>query len=146
MSHEVLTMKRDYDRSRLEAARARATKAALGKSLAHLDAAIARVDALVKTIDDSPYLRALDRHAAIAFVPYENVSAATPGAKVYACSANFMFCKKVGYVLEILEGEVTSRHPTQATDVRGVLVEMDLSDLHDAESVVLHLGRAPLLL
>ena len=146
MSHDVLAMKRDYDRSKLEASRARAAKVALQRSIAMTDTSIARFEGLVKSINDSPYLRALDRHVAIAFVPYDNLGSAVLGANVYACRANFFWCRKVGTVLEVAGGEVTSKHPTQSVDVRGVLVEIELSEFEAAENAVLHLGRAPLLL
>lgn len=111
-----------------------------------MDVSIGRFQSLVKSIDDSPYLRALDHHVAIAFVPYDNVCSAKPGANVYACRANFVICRKVGHVVDVVGGEVTSKHPTQSIEVRGVLVEMDLVDFQAAESAVLHLGRAPLFL
>ena len=144
MNRDVLAMKRDYDRSKLELARARSSKTAIEKSRAALDGSIARYDGLLKSINESPLLHALDRHVAVAFVPYDNLGAAKVGATVYGCHANFVLCSKVGRVMDVLPGEVTGKHPTQSVEVRGVLVEMDLTDFHDAESTVLHLGHKPL--
>jgi hypothetical protein len=146
MSHDVLTMKRDYDRSKLDAARARFLVAALNKSIATTDASIGRYDALVKLLSESPYLRALDHHVAIAFVPYDNAGAAKRDTTIYACRASFVVCRKVGHVVDVLDGEASSKHPTQSTDLRGMLVEMELTDFHAAENPILHLGRAPLFL
>jgi hypothetical protein len=146
MSQEVLTMKHEFDRSKLEAARARSTRKSLEKTRAGLDAAITRYDGLLKSIKDSPYLRAVDKHVTIAFVPYDNIGSVRPGAKIYACRANFVFCRNIGRVADVLEGEVTGKHPTQSIEVRGVLVEMELDDLREAESPVLHFGSAPLFI
>jgi hypothetical protein len=145
MTTEVLLLEREYHRSVLEQAHAEAMHAALQEDLRALDKAAARYEKLLATIRGSPYLRAFEGHLTVAFVPYENLDNARPDTPLYACAAKLLWCRQVGVVGEVLEGEVSVKHPIRQHFLRGVMVELRLDDSLAAREDLLHLGRAPLL-
>jgi hypothetical protein len=138
LSYEVLKIKRDYDTSRLETAKATEERKALQDSLE-------RHDAILKSIRQSPQLRAADRKADVAFVPYSNFDGLKVGTPVYACAIEMLICHEAGKVQAILPGEVTSKHPNREKQLRGQMVELALDDADAAEENVLFVGRKPLL-
>ena len=140
LSYEVLKVKQEYDSSRLETQKALESRDALKQSLA-------RYDAILTSIKRSPYLRAADHTADVAFVPYGNLDEVSAGAPVYACALEMIACHEVGTVRELLPGEVTYKHPFREKDLRGQMVELDLDD-DDADAVaksVLFVGGKPML-
>jgi len=140
LSYEVLKVKQEYDSSRLETLKAIESRAALKESLA-------RYDAIIQSIKRSPYLRAADHTADVAFVPYGNLDDVEVGSSVYSCALEMIVCHQVGSVRELLPGEVTFKHPFREKDLRGQMVELDLDD-DEAEAVaksVLFVGGRPLL-
>jgi len=138
LSYDVLKIKRDYDNSRLESAKATEERKALQASLE-------RHDAILKSIRQSPQLRASDRKADVAFVPYSNFEGVTPGTPVYACAVEMVICHEAGTVQAILPGEVTYKHPNRDKMLRGQMIELKLDDASAAEENVLFVGRKPLL-
>jgi len=138
LSYDVLKIKRDYDNSRLESAKATEERKALQASLE-------RHDAILKSIRQSPQLRAADRKADVAFVPYSNFEGVTPGTPVYACALEMVICHEAGTVQAILPGEVTYKHPNRDKMLRGQMIELKLDDAGAAEENVLFVGRKPLL-
>jgi hypothetical protein len=142
----VLLLEREYTRSLLEQARAENTRLALKEDLQGLDEAVARYDQLLKTIRDSPYLRAFEGNLTVAFVPYDNLDDAPPGTPLYACRAKLVWCHQVGVVGQTQEGEVSVKHPIRQHFVRGVMVEVHLQDGLSVQEELLHLGQPPLLL
>ncbi|HYH95270.1 hypothetical protein [Hyalangium sp.] len=143
---EVLLLEREHTRSVLEQARAEASRGALQEDLRALEEAAARYEKLLATIRASPHLRALEGHLTVAFVPYENLENALPGTPLYACAAKLVWCKQVGVVGEVLEGEVSVKHPIRQHFLRGVMVELQLQDGASVQEELLHMGRPPLLL
>jgi hypothetical protein len=140
LSYEILKVKQEYDQSRLDTMKAIESRAALKESLA-------RYDAIIQSIKRSPYLRAADHTADVAFVPYGNLKDVKVGEPVYACGLEMIFCREVGSVKELLPGEVTFKHPFREKDLRGQMVELDL-DNDDADAVaksVLFVGGKPML-
>jgi hypothetical protein len=146
MTTAALLLEREYTRSLLEQARAENTRSALREDLQGLDDAVARYDKLLKTIRDSPYLRAFEGNLTVAFVPYDNMDDALPGTPLYACRAKLVWCHQVGVVGQAQEGEVSVKHPIRQHFVRGVMVELHLQDGHSVQEELLHLGQPPLLL
>ncbi|SES96068.1 hypothetical protein [Stigmatella erecta] len=142
----ALLLEREYTRSLLEQARAENTRSALKEDLQGLDEAVARYDQLLKTIRDSPYLRAFEGNLTVAFVPYDNLDASPPGTPLYACRAKLVWCHQVGVVGQAQEGEVSVKHPIRQHFVRGVMVEVHLQDGLSVQEELLHLGQPPLLL
>jgi hypothetical protein len=139
LSYEVLRIKQDYELSLLETQRARETRAAL-------EASIERYEGILESIAQSPYLRAAEQRATVAFVPYDNLAKMTPGTELYACAVEMIRCRRVGTIEEILPGEVTYKHPQREKQLRGQLLQIDLHDAEAAEKNVLFARRPPLLL
>ncbi len=140
LSYEVLKVKQEYDQSRLDTQKAIESRAALKESLA-------RYDAILVSIKRSPWLRAADHSADVAFVPYSNLDEVKVGSSVYACGLEMVFCYRVGTVHELLPGEVTYKHPFREKDLRGQMVELKLDD-DEKDAVaksVLFVGGRPML-
>lgn len=139
LSYDVLKIKQEYEASRLETARAIQNRDML-------KAALEREDKLLEALEQSSYLRALADEAHVAFVPYGNLEHVKKGEPVYGCWLTFVFCGKVGRVLEVLPGEVQFKHPMRDKMLRGQMVEIELDDTSDAMDDVLFVGGRPLLL
>jgi hypothetical protein len=80
-----------------------------------------------------------------AFIPYDNQSSAKIGAPIYDCYLDMVLCRKVGTVKQIFLGEEQITHPIFKTQVRGLMIQMDLSHRNSAKSKTVFLGRKPLL-
>jgi hypothetical protein len=145
-AYTILKEKRDYDQSIVNAEKAKADSDALSASIAAIDETTSRYDDLIGAIQNSPYLKALSHDMTVAFVPYDNAKNVHKGDAIYGCKAGIVWCKKVGKVGEILDGEVLGKHPLHNQDIRGVFVQMDLDDPAWARESVLHVGRAPLFI
>jgi hypothetical protein len=141
LSYDVLRIKQEYETSRLATARAMANREALR-------AALGRQKAILDSLAQQPYLRALADKATVAFVPYGNLGNLGKGTTLYSCSMEMIWCHEVGKVREILPGEVQFKHPHKEKMLRGQLVELDLdpgeSDV--ARKDTLFLGSRPLWL
>ena len=83
--------------------------------------------------------------ANLALVPYDNQQSAVVGAPVYDCYLSFVGCRQVGQVKAVFAGEQHAVHPIFRTDIRGFLVQLDLSNAESAKSKTLFLGSKPLL-
>jgi hypothetical protein len=139
LSYDVLKIKRDFDTSKRELARALENRRMLAASLA-------REDSIIAGLKQSSYLRALDDHATVAMIPYENLESVAAGSALYGCRFAMVDCHQVGTVLEVLPGEVQFKHPHRDTEVRGQMIELKMTDPDAAQDEVLFLGRAPLWL
>ena len=144
LSSEVLQAKRQLESSVLDEARAKDLDEALSQEIAMIEGAIARQDRLLLTIQNFPTLKAAEQKLTVSFVPYSNTSRATPGTPIYGCSVGILFCRQVGLVAEVLDGEVLDKHAFFNKDVRGLLVRVQFRDLKWDQSQVLFLGKAPL--
>ncbi len=139
LSYDVLKIKQEYEMSRLEAQKAIENREALKSSLI-------RQDKIVDGLKQSPYLRAVAGDANVAFVPYGNMDDVHPGAALYGCALEMLFCHRVGTIVEVLQGEVSFKHPHREKAVRGQMIVVDLKDKDAAEDDVLFVGSRPLLL
>ncbi|MDQ3366707.1 MAG: hypothetical protein M3680_14880 [Myxococcota bacterium] len=137
LSYDVLRIKREYDASKLDLAKALADRKLLVASLARHDQAIA-------DLERSNYLRAVAGGATVALIPYANLAGVKPGAVVTACTLGFLHCREVGTVGEILAGEVSFKHPRRDASVRGQMIELALTDPEAAKRDLLFVGGAPL--
>lgn len=137
-SLEVLKIVQDVKRAEVELAKARDDRGVLQRSLE-------RYDKMVRTLQDSPFLRAIDGRGTVAFVPYDNLDRVKPGAPVYGCAVGPLFCKKVGSVVTLLDGEMSYKHPLHNTQLRGQPVQIALGNAKDAERKVLFVGGRPIL-
>jgi len=134
----ILQIVQDVKRAELELAKARDNRVVLQKSLE-------RYDKMVKTISESPFVRAVEGKDTIAFVPYDNIDRVKAGAPVYGCWIGPLFCKKVGSIVALLPGEMAYKHPLHNAQLRGQPAQISLADVHDAERKVLFVGGRPVL-
>jgi hypothetical protein len=139
LSYDVLKIKQEYELSRLETQKAIENREALKSSLE-------RQEKVVDGLKSSPYLRAVDGDANVAFVPYSNMDDVRPGAPLYGCALEMLFCRKVGKIVEVMAGEVSFKHPHREKVLRGRMIVVDLKDKSAAEDDVLFVGGRPLLL
>jgi hypothetical protein len=117
--------------------------AVVERELALLDTSIAAQKSVVERTGASYYLKARGEKIVVGFVPYENLSSATPGTSLYRCSWGLINCSEVGKVLSVLDGEVSERHPEKDRMLRGVMIEMSLRDAGAAQDAVLFAGSKP---
>jgi hypothetical protein len=137
-SYEVMRVLAEQRRAEVELAKARDNREVLAKSLA-------RYESMVKSLSESPYLRAVEKKDAIAFVPYDNMSKVKAGAPLYSCGLGLFFCRHVGQVVAVLSGEMSFKHPLHNTMLRGQSVQVQLDNPHAAERTVLFAGGRPIL-
>jgi hypothetical protein len=106
-------------------------------------AQIAQLNGAVGTAKNSPYYLATQGKVKFAFVPYDNQGAVREGATVYDCYLNMIICRQVGAVTQIFKDEERATHPVFKSDVRGVLIQLGLTDADAAKDKVLFVGRKP---
>ncbi len=144
LNYNVLQAKKELESSLLEQARARDLAGVLSQETAMIEGAIARQDRLLLSIHNFPYLRAAEEKMTVAFVPYSNAARARVGTAVYGCSFGILWCRHVGEVAEVLDGEVVDKHPFFSKEMRGLLVRIELHDSKGDQNQVLFLEKAPL--
>jgi hypothetical protein len=93
----------------------------------------------------TPYYQAITRSKNVnfAFVPYSNKVSVHIGSPVFECYLNVIVCRQVGTVKAFFSEEQHAVHPLFRTDVRGFLVEIELTHPDSAESATLLLNRKP---
>lgn len=144
-SAEQWLLRRELDEARLEKENAKGRRAPLLQRLENLALRKVEQDAVVKRLEGSPYLRAVNNKVVLAFVPYPNLRNVKIGTKLYGCAWGLVACRNVGKVTAVLEGEVQDVHPHDESIQRGVMVEIDVSASAAGESV-LFAGGKPLWL
>jgi hypothetical protein len=99
-----------------------------------------------KQIKESPYFIATQAEGDVkfAFVPYDNSAGVQKGTPLYGCYLNMLGCQQVGTIKAVFKDEQKMIHPLFKSDVRGFLVQLDLTNLESAKSKTLFLGRKPL--
>lgn len=146
MSVEVLTLMRDYNRQKLELAELESQRAPVKRQIEAIDDSREDYQRIMATIENSPYYQALHEQATVAFVPYENLHNVEPGTPIYGCTLELIWCHEVGEVVSVLDGEIQTRHPLFKTDMRGLMVELELSEESWAEEKALYAEGAPFFL
>jgi hypothetical protein len=142
---EQWLLRREVDRVKLEKENAIGRRTPLNQRLDSLKLRRAEQEAVVKRLEASPYLRAINNKIVLAFVPYQNLRNVKIGTKLYGCAWGLVACKTVGKVTAVLEGEVTDMHPHDESIQRGIMVEIDVSSAAAGDSV-LFAGGKPLWL
>jgi hypothetical protein len=145
LSLDLLKLQQDYVRSTAEVAKAAGSRDNLAEQLRITSTSLERFERLVGAIRNSPYLKAMEDHVTVAFVPYENLMHAHEGAPLYRCAMGLIVCHQVGVIGPTLDGEVQQQHPIRTTTLRGAMVEIRLTDGAGAREKLLHVGHPPLL-
>jgi len=145
LSLDLLKLQQDYVRSTADVAKATAARDNLAEQLRVTTVSLERFERLVAAIRNSPYLKAMEDHVTVAFVPYENLPHAYQGTPLYRCALGLIVCSRVGVVGQTLDGEVQQQHPIRTSTLRGAMVEIQLTDDSGAREKLLHVGHPPLL-
>ena len=108
---------------------------------------IERLHDAIVTAKQSPYYlnAAGEQRLYFAFVPYDDQVSAVPGSAIYDCYLNMIACRKVGTVKQIFPGEEQATHPIFKTQIRGFLIQMNLTHSESAKSKTVFMGSKPLL-
>jgi hypothetical protein len=136
---------REVEKAKLDKDNALGKKVPLNQRLESLKLRRVDQDAVVKRLEASPYLKAINQKIVLAFVPYQNLRNVKIGTKLYGCAWGLVACSNVGKVTAVLDGEVDSVHPHDESIQRGVMVEIDVSSSAAGETV-LFAGGKPLFL
>ncbi len=138
-------LRHDVERAKLDRENAIGRKIPLAQRIESLKLRKVDQDAVVKRLEASPYLKAINQKIVLAFVPYQNLRNVKIGTKLYGCAWGLIACSNVGKVTAVLEGEVDNVHPHDESIQRGVMVEIDVSSSAAGDSV-LFVGGKPLFL
>ena len=107
---------------------------------------VAKLDQALKVAKQTPLWAAMQgARTNVALVPYDNQAVASEGAPVYDCYLSFVACRQVGTVKARFAGEQHATHPIFRSDLRGFLVQLELTDPDSAKSKTLFVGSKPLL-
>jgi hypothetical protein len=106
---------------------------------------------IVSTLKQSAYYDAFMRHGSnLAFIPYDNIKSAKVGAPVYSCLLTVVLCSKVGTVHIIYKDEQMVDFPIFnvrfSRTVRGVLMDLSVTDQTAMGGKILFVGSKPLFL
>lgn len=109
---------------------------------------IATIRKAFDTVQNNPYFLATKANAPLtfAFVPYDNQNRADEGTVVYDCILSMVVCKPVGKISRVFhDDEEKAINPFYKTDLRGFLVQLDLTNSESKKSKTLFVGVKPLL-
>jgi hypothetical protein len=105
-----------------------------------------KLDQALKMAKQTPLWAAMQgTRTNVALVPYDNQAVANQGAPVYDCYLSIVLCRQVGVLKATFVGEQHTTHPIFKTDLRGFLVQLELTDPDSAKSKTLFVGSKPLL-
>jgi hypothetical protein len=136
-------VRREVEKTRLEKENAAGKRAPYGQRVESLKLRIKDQDAVVNRLAQSPYLKAIENKVTLAFVANQNLKNVRLGSPLYGCTWGLAWCRKVGTVKVVLEGEVQDVHPHDESIQRGLMVEVDVTDWGASETV-LFAGSKPL--
>lgn len=143
---EQWLVKREIEKARLDRDNQSGLRAPLKSRLSTLALRIKEQDAVVRSLEQSPYLRAVNHNIVLAFVPYQNLRNVKLGTKLYGCSWGLIVCSRVGKVTATIDGEVQDIHPHDESIQRGMMVEIELTTPSAEGNAVLFAGGKPLWL
>src|SRR5208283_3311031 len=107
---------------------------------------VAKLDQALRAAKQTPLWAAMQgSRTNVALVPYDNQAVVNEGAAVYDCYLSFVACRQVGTVKATFVGEQHATHPIFRTDLRGFLVQLELTDPDSARSKTLFVGSKPFL-
>ena len=140
---EQWLMRRELEKAKLEKENMNGRRGPLGQRIESLKLRIKDQDAVVNRLAQSPYLKAIDNKVTLAFVANQNLKNVKIGGPLYGCLWGLVWCRKVGTVKAVLDGEVQDIHPHDESVQRGLMVEVDVSEWGGNEAV-LFVGSKPL--
>lgn len=138
---EQWLVRRETEKVRLERENMLGRRAPVGQRIDSLKLRIKDQDAVVGRLAQSPYLKALDSKVTLAFVPNQNLKNIKLGTPLYGCAWGLVWCKKVGTVKAVLDGEVQDIHPHDESVQRGLMLEIDVSEWGASEAVLFAGGK-----
>ena len=136
-------VRRELEKARLEKDNVTGRRMPLGQWIESLKLRIKDQDAVVDRLAQSPYLKAIVNKVTLAFVPNQNLRNVKLGTPLYGCMWGLVWCRKVGTVKAVLDGEVQDIHPHDESIQRGLMLEVDVTDWGASETV-LFAGSKPL--
>ncbi len=138
---EQWLMRREMEKIKLEKENMSGRRAPIGQRLESLKLRMKDQDAVVGRLVQSPYLKAIENKVTLAFVPNQNLKNVKLGTPLYGCAWGLVWCKKVGTVKAVLDGEVQDIHPHDESIQRGLMLEVDVSDWGASETVLFAGGK-----
>lgn len=138
-------LRREVERTRVDKENKIGERVPLGQQIEQEKRLIKEQEAVVSRLAQSPYLKAIENKVTLAFVPNQNLKNVKIGSPLYGCTWGLVWCRKVGTVKAVLDGEVQDIHPHDESIQRGVMVEIDVSASAAGERV-LFAGGKPLFL
>jgi hypothetical protein len=138
---DLLTLDVQYLRSSLLVLADERARADAMQAVQELVADLARYDRLLESIRGEPYLKATQSRLTVAFAPYSNLPRAREGQPVFACAWVFVWCHEVGSVKSIIPGEILMPHPARHEQLRGVMLELALTEGDAAKEQLLQLSH-----
>jgi len=140
---EQWLVRREVEKVKLEKENAIGKRVPLGQRIDSLKLRMKDQEAVVNRLAQSPYLKAIENKVTLAFVANQNLKNVKIGSPLYGCTWGIVWCKKVGTVKAVLDGEVQDVHPHDESIQRGLMVEVDVSEWGASETV-LFAGSKPL--
>ena len=138
---EQWLMRREMEKVKLEKENMSGRRVPIGQRLESLKLRMKDQDAVVGRLVQSPYLKAIENKVTLAFVPNQNLKNVKLGTPLYGCTWGLVWCKKVGTVKAVLDGEVQDIHPHDESIQRGLMLEVDVSDWGASETVLFAGGK-----
>ncbi len=143
-SPEQWVLRREVEKAKLDQENLAGKRSPLNQRIESLKLRITDQDAVVGRLAASPYLKAIDGKVVLAFVPNQNLKNIAIGTPLYGCHWGLVWCRKVGTVKSVLDGEVEGIHPHDESIQRGQMLEIDVSSW-GANEDVLFAGSKPLV-
>jgi hypothetical protein len=140
---EQWLVRRELEKTKLEKDNAIGKRVPHGQRVESLNLRIKDQDAVVGRLAQSPYLKAIENKVTLAFVANQNLKNVKLGSPLYGCAWGLVWCRKVGTVKAVLDGEVQDIHPHDESIQRGLMVEVDVTEWGASETV-LFAGSKPL--
>lgn len=142
-SPEQWLLRREVERTRIDRENKIGERVPLGQQYEQQRRLIKEQEAVVNRLAQSPYLKAIENKVTLAFVANQNLRSLKLGTPLYGCIWGLVWCRKVGTVKAVLDGEVQDIHPHDESIQRGLMLEVDVSDWGASETV-LFAGSKPL--
>jgi hypothetical protein len=136
-------VRREVEKAKLDKENAIGKRVPLGRRVESLTLRIKDQEEVVGRLAQSPYLKAIESKVTLAFVANQNLKNVKIGSPLYGCAWGLVWCRKVGTVKVVLDGEVQDIHPHDESIQRGLMVEVGVTDWGASETV-LFAGSKPL--